>query len=104
MTQQEVWRDIKKRLEAAFGDRLRGVLIYGSEARGESGPDSDIDVMVLLEGPVHLWEDIGRCVDATYPLTLEIGRPIHPDPVDVAEFEKGDFAIYRNAKAEGVRV
>ncbi|MCK4374883.1 MAG: nucleotidyltransferase domain-containing protein [Candidatus Brocadiae bacterium] len=104
MNRQEIWRELKRRLEAAYGDRLKGVLVYGSEARGSASPDSDVDVMVLLQGPVHLWEEIGRSVDATYALALEIGRPIHPDPVDVAEFEAGEFSLYRNVKAEGVRL
>ena len=48
MDRQELLREIKRRLECAFGDRFRGALLYGSEARGEAAPDSDIDVMVLL--------------------------------------------------------
>jgi predicted nucleotidyltransferase len=101
MDRDELNRELKRRLEEAFGDRLRGAIVYGSEARGEASEDSDIDVMVLLDGPVCLWDDIGRGVDATYDLTLELGRPIHPDPVDAEEFEKGEFAIYRSVKEEG---
>jgi predicted nucleotidyltransferase len=101
MDRDELNRELKRRLEEAFGDRLRGAIVYGSEARGEPSEDSDIDVMVLLDGPVCLWDDIGRGVDATYDLTLELGRPIHPDPVDAEEFEKGEFAIYRSVKEEG---
>ena len=64
--------------------------------------DSDIDVMVLLDGLPNVWQDIKTGVEATYDLTLESGRPTHPDPVDAAEFEKGQFALYRNVKAEGI--
>ena len=31
-------------------------------------------MMALLKGPGHLWEDIGRCVDATYDPALELGQ------------------------------
>ncbi len=34
MTREELLTEIKTRLEAAYGDRLRGVVLYGSEARG----------------------------------------------------------------------
>jgi predicted nucleotidyltransferase len=102
MDRRRLNREIKRRLTDAFGERLKGVVIYGSEARGEATADSDIDVMVLLQGPLDLWGDIKTGVAATYDLAVELGRPIHPDPVDQAEFEKGEFALYRNVKKEGV--
>lgn len=36
-------------LKAAFGDRLMIVGLQGSQARGESRPDSDIDVVVIID-------------------------------------------------------
>jgi predicted nucleotidyltransferase len=102
MDRATVNQEIKRRLTTAYGGRLRGVVVYGSEARGEATEDSDIDVMVLLDGPLSLWEDIKTGVAATYDLAVELGRPIHPDPVDWQEYEKGDFALYRNVKREGI--
>lgn len=102
MDRETLNQEIKRRLRNAFGDRLKGVVVYGSEARGEASEDSDIDVMVLLDGPLSLWEDIKAGVEATYDLAVELGRPIHPDPVDREEFEKGEFALYRNVKREGI--
>jgi uncharacterized protein len=89
-------------LDGAFGPRLRGVILFGSEARGEAAPDSDIDLLVLLDGPIRLWEDSGRAIDAVYALILEIGRPIHPIPVDLRDYEAQQFPLYRNAKREGI--
>jgi len=102
MDPEKLNRELKRRLRDAFGDRLTGVVIYGSEARGEASEDSDIDVMVLLQGPLSLWEDIKTGVEATYDLAVELGRPIHPDPVDREDYEKGEFAFYRNVKREGI--
>jgi predicted nucleotidyltransferase len=51
MDRDELNRELKRRLEEAFGDRLKGAVVYGSEARGQVSEDSDIDVMVLPEGP-----------------------------------------------------
>ena len=78
------------------------MVLYGSEARGESAPDSDIDFLVLLEGPLEEPNDSWGCIRAVYPLVLESGRPIHAEPVDAAEYEAAEFPLYQNAKREGV--
>ena len=103
MRSEELLAEIKARLLAAYGSRLQSVVLYGSEARGDAEPDSDIDVLVLLTGPVHLWPDLRAAVRALYPLSLRWGRPISPKPVDVRHYEAGDCPLYRHAQAEGVR-
>jgi uncharacterized protein len=102
MLSEAMRQEIRSRLEAAFRERLKGVLVFGSEARGEAGPDSDLDLMVLLQGPIRLGKDLEIIVDALYPLQLELESPIHAVPVARESFEAGSFALYRNAKREGV--
>jgi predicted nucleotidyltransferase len=95
-------QEIRSRLEAAFHGRLHGVLLYGSEARKQSREESDLDLMVLLDGPVRLGRDLETIVEALYPLQLEIDAPIHALPVSVDAFEAGEFGLYRSARREGV--
>ena len=42
--------DLKRRLERRFGDRLVALYLFGSRARGDDEPDSDVAVAVLLKG------------------------------------------------------
>ncbi len=102
MVREHLLKEIKTRLQAAYGDRLRGVVLYGSEARGDAGPDSDIDVLVLLEGSVTSWMDVKTASDALYPLMLEIGRTIDAMPVDIRYYEQGDTPLYADARREGI--
>ena len=102
MDREQLLNRIKSCLQDTYGDRLRGVVLYGSEARGEAEPDSDIDLLVLLKGPIELWNDIRTSVHSLYDLQLEVIRPIHAMPVDVEAFRAGKYAVYRNAKREGV--
>ena len=101
MNREQLLNRIKDCLRDAYGDRLQGIVLYGSEARGEAAADSDIDLLVLLNGPVKLWKDIQTNVYALYDLQLEIIRQIHAMPVDVEAFRAGRYALYRNAKREG---
>lgn len=102
MRHQKLLREIRARLDAAYGDRLKGVILYGSEAQENSTPESDIDVLVVLEGPVHQWREIHTCTQALYPLMLETGRIIDAAPVDVSDYEAAKAPLYVNARKEGV--
>ena len=98
-----VLQQVRPRLAEAFGDRLRGVVLFGSEARGDAAPDSDIDLLVLLQGPIDVLRDIRTAVDALYPLQLEFpDRPLQALPADIEDYEAGTFAVYRHAKREGI--
>ena len=93
--------EIKRRLQAAHGERLRGVVLYGSHARGEASAESDIDVLVLLDEPVDYGEDLETNLDALYPLALELSRRISAKPVSAKQYETVDCPLYRNARRDG---
>ena len=104
MRHEEIFQEIKLRLQTAHGQRLRGVVLYGSEARGDAEPDSDIDVLVLLEGPISYLRDVKTNIRALYSLMLELERNISAKPVDVEEYRAAEFPLYQNAQREGVLV
>ena len=103
MNRQELLAGIRERLQKAHGPRLRGVVLYGSEVRDEARPDSDVDVLVLLEGPINYVHDLRTNIDALYDLVLALERPISAKPVDIAVYDAAAYPLYRNAKAEGIR-
>lgn len=39
-------------LAACYGERLKQLVLFGSQARGDADPESDIDLLVVLAGPV----------------------------------------------------
>ncbi len=102
MHKNEILTKIKFCLQTLYGDRLHSVLLFGSEARGEAIPNSDIDIMVILSGPVAFMLEHRRIIDVLYDLILESGRVIDVTPVEKEKYEAGEFALYRNAKQEGV--
>ena len=50
MTDIDLWmKQYIAAVRAAFGDRVRYIGLQGSRGRGEAGPDSDIDVVCILD-------------------------------------------------------
>lgn len=94
---------LKREFSLAFGKRFKGLILFGSEARGDATPDSDIDFLVLIEN-MDPAEDRKTVVNVTYPVMLELPtvRVIDATPVEFSAFEAQEFPLYRNARAEGV--
>lgn len=91
-------------LQALYRERFKGVVLYGSCARGTDRAESDIDLMVLLEGPVDAAREIRRIWQVLYPVQLESERLLSVLPVDVARYDQGAYALYREAKEKGVLI
>ena len=51
-------------LQEEFGEDLRAVAVFGSQARGTATPGSDIDLLVVIQGLVRDWQSIHRLEDA----------------------------------------
>ena len=46
---REVLLELESRLKDLYGKRFRGLLLYGSYARGDAWEGSDVDLLLLLD-------------------------------------------------------
>src|SRR5689334_21832717 len=67
----EILAQLRAGLEALCGPRLVRLLLYGSQARGEATAESDIDVLVVLQGSVDPGAEIARAGYLTASLSLQ---------------------------------
>ena len=95
---------IREALSERYGDRLKGIVHYGSRARGDFDEESDVDLLVLLKGPLDFGVELRTIVDALYDLQLENDVPIEAFPVDEKSFETARWPLYRKAHEEGTRL
>jgi len=102
--QNNIIKKCKETLAKYYGDRLKGVILYGSMARKQATPTSDIDLLVLLAPPLDYFAELWQIVNVLYPLQLESDRLISAKPVSAKDYEAGSISLYRNAKREGIAV
>lgn len=91
-----------KRLEAKKLP-LAQVILYGSQARGTAGFDSDIDILVVVNG-LDKWI-YKTIVDEAFEVSLQYGVDLIAVPCDRQEFELPLFRadnFYKNIDHEGI--
>jgi antitoxin ChpS len=101
--------DLKRRLERRFGERFVALYLFGSRARGDHDPDSDVDVAVLLDQAMPRPFDMTReILEDTYDLLLETGYYIQPWPLEKGSLDDPVAHPYprisRAVRREGIRI
>lgn len=103
-TVRSIVQKYKEVLARYYGSCLKGVILYRSTARGEAGPASDIDLLVLLSPPLDYFAELRQIVDLLYPIQLESEQLISAKPTLASDYEVGSISLYRNARRDGVAV
>ncbi|MBU0609954.1 MAG: nucleotidyltransferase domain-containing protein [Armatimonadetes bacterium] len=99
-----ILQELREGLEALYGDRLKGLYLFGSYARGEAEPGSDIDVAVVLEGEVDVYEEVERTGDVVSRLSLQTDTFISLMFVPREGFEARATVFLTVVNEEGVAV
>lgn len=53
-----VLQEVENASKQLYGDKLNKIILYGSYARGDNTEESDIDIMIILDGDI---DDVKRC-------------------------------------------
>lgn len=102
---EPIVREFKAALQALYGERLHGVVLYGSYARGDYDEESDIDLMVLLnDEQVDTYTEIFQMSDLTMDFIIRYGMAVSVLPAPINRYRKSFGPVYQNARCEGVFV
>jgi predicted nucleotidyltransferase len=74
--------DVLREALAPLAPRIRAAFIYGSVARGDERPGSDLDVMIVGE------TSFAEVVEALAPAQAELRREVNPNVFPTLEFRK----------------
>lgn len=101
---QTILTELRAKLAMLYGDRLVNVMLFGSQARGDATPESDIDVMVVLRGKVNPYEEIDRTNTLTTALSLKYDTLISALFIAEERFQFEFSPLLMNVRQEGVLV
>jgi predicted nucleotidyltransferase len=104
MRRPEIVQQIKQRVLET--EPTATTILYGSEARGEARPDSDSDVLILLEGEKRDLHKENELSGVLYDLELSSGVLISPMIMLRKQWENRPFKtpFYINVMNEGIRL
>ena len=87
---------IRRIVEVAQPEKI---ILFGSAARGEMGPNSDFDLLVAKSGDYHR----GRLVEEIYMHLFGVGQAVDVivTPEDIIRFQDSHFQVMKPALKEG---
>jgi predicted nucleotidyltransferase len=101
---RDALREARDALRQMYGSRLQRLVVFGSQARGEAGEDSDIDLLVVLNGPVNAHEEARRTSDLVIDVAIHHGVALSIVHLSADEFADTGRSFVQNVQADGVEL
>ncbi|MCD8268876.1 MAG: nucleotidyltransferase domain-containing protein [Parabacteroides sp.] len=102
MRRPEIVKQIKEVLQRVAPNAQ--AILFGSEARGDARPDSDIDLLILVDKERVSLSEESRITDDLYNIEFETGVQINPKVITRKQWDVASrFTLfYQNVMKEGV--
>jgi predicted nucleotidyltransferase len=101
---ENILKELRRRLEALYGKRLVRLSLYGSQARGDATTGSDIDILVVLQGPVSPCAEIARTVNDVAEISLDHGVVIACVFVSQEAYEHEQSPLLLNVRQQEIAI
>ena len=101
-TVQTLMNELKAGLRTIYADRLKGIYLYGSYARGEADPESDLDVLVVLDRISRYSEEVDRTSLLGSELSLKYGVSISKVYMRERDWLKRESPFLANVRDEAI--
>ena len=96
-TKMEIAENFAKKMKS---DKIKLMVLFGSVARGDYRPDSDIDILVVSDYHNEIWPEISQIIGNT---VFENGEllSVHVMPENIFK-ETKDYSFLTNVLKEGI--
>ncbi len=100
----EILATLRSDFEQILGSRLEAIYLYGSQARGDAQPVSDIDILAVIRGNFNHLELLEMTSPITCGLSLENDVVISSAFISHDRFKNEKSPFVLNVKREGIAI
>lgn len=101
---QTAIKEFHEKIKERYGQQLVKLILFGSWARETATKESDIDLLVVLEGEIQPGREIDRMIDIITDIDLKYDTLLSVVPIAREEFEERNSPLLLNVRKEGIVV
>jgi uncharacterized protein len=101
---RRILRALRKELDAALGERVEKVILYGSQARGDARDDSDIDVLIVLKDDFKYRTMLKKTSKIVAKLSLDNDVVISRAFASRQQYEQSRMPFLMNVRRDGIAI
>jgi len=101
-TVKTLMSELKTGLQTIYGDRLKGMYLYGSYARDEADPESDLDVLIVLDRIDHYSDEVHRTSQLGSDLSLKYSVSISKVYLRERDWRERESPFLANVREEAI--
>lgn len=102
-----ILKELSHNTQAALGDNLKKIILFGSYARGDYSKDSDLDIMVLAdfdESQSKQMKNHIRAISSDASLAHDITVCVMLRDANIFEARTEILPFYKNVMQDGVEI
>jgi predicted nucleotidyltransferase len=99
---RQLLAELNRELWLIYGNQLVRVYLFGSYARGEQDPESDLDILIVLRDYASYSSEVKRTGRLISRLSLEHGVSISRKFIRQLDWNTGNSLLVRNIRDEAM--
>jgi len=101
---EKILKELQNEFSRILDEKLDTIMLFGSQARGDARVDSDIDILVIINGEFDYSDLIKRTSGIVSNLSLEYDVAISRAFMSKENFEHDQDPFLSNVHREGIRI
>ena len=101
---KRILRLLREELKNVLGDSIEKIILYGSQARGDSRDDSDIDVLIVLKNDFKYGTMLRKTSRIIARLSLENDVVISRVFASRQQYEQSKMPFLMNIRRDGIAI